>query len=136
MGAGAGLLFAGQRAWNGDWTGAAGELASGLAGTIPGVGTAASMALDAGLMARDLARENAPDHGLAGADTLAQEVSKAEANKGQVNFTYAPKINAPGGDPKTIKDLLDKDKRELHKLFLKWMAEYNQKQLRTSLGNA
>ena len=49
-----GGLLAGQRAMAGDWKGAGLELASGAAGTIPGVGTAVSTAIDAGLMARDM----------------------------------------------------------------------------------
>ncbi len=49
----AGLGFGAMRAFNGDWKGALGEVASGAASTIPGVGTAASMAIDAGLVIRD-----------------------------------------------------------------------------------
>lgn len=54
LGLGAGALFAAQRAWDGDWTGAGMELASGAASTIPGVGTAASVAIDAALAAKDM----------------------------------------------------------------------------------
>lgn len=54
IGAIAGLGFAAQRAMGGDWTGAAMEAGSGLAGTIPGVGTAASLGLDAALAAKDM----------------------------------------------------------------------------------
>lgn len=50
----AGGVFAAQRAMAGDFAGAGLELASGAAGTIPGFGTAASTAIDAGLMARDM----------------------------------------------------------------------------------
>ncbi len=50
----AGALFAGQRAMAGDLTGAGLELASGGASLIPGFGTAASVGLDAALMARDM----------------------------------------------------------------------------------
>jgi len=53
----AGALFAGQRAMAGDWGGAALELASGAAGTVPGVGTAASVGIDAALMAKDAMSE-------------------------------------------------------------------------------
>lgn len=53
VGAIAGAAFAAERAMKGDWLGAGGELLSGLAGTIPGVGTAVSAGIDAGLMARD-----------------------------------------------------------------------------------
>ena len=60
----AGGIFAASRAMAGDTTGAAMELASGAASTIPGVGTAASLGIDAALIARDVsiasntAREN------------------------------------------------------------------------------
>jgi len=56
IGALAGVGFALSRAAKGDWTGAALELASGAAGTIPGLGTAASVAIDAGLAARDISQ--------------------------------------------------------------------------------
>jgi len=46
--------FAYARAQEGDYTGAALELASGVASMIPGIGTAGSMAIDGYLMARDL----------------------------------------------------------------------------------
>lgn len=50
----AGLGFGAQRLMSGDWKGALGEVASGAASTIPGIGTAASAAIDAGLAARDM----------------------------------------------------------------------------------
>lgn len=56
IGALAGLGFAISRAASGDYVGAAGELASGIASTIPGLGTAASVAIDAGLAARDISK--------------------------------------------------------------------------------
>ena len=49
----AGGLFAAQRAMAGDLAGAGMELASGGASMIPGFGTAASLGIDAALMARD-----------------------------------------------------------------------------------
>ena len=49
----AGGVFAAQRAMAGDLAGAGLELASGAASTVPGVGTAASLGIDAALMARD-----------------------------------------------------------------------------------
>jgi hypothetical protein len=56
IGLGAGLLFAGQRALAGDFTGAGLELASGAASMVPGVGTGLSIAIDAGTVARDIHR--------------------------------------------------------------------------------
>lgn len=52
----AGVGFGLQRALSGDFAGAALELASGAASTIPGIGTGLSIAADAALVARDLNR--------------------------------------------------------------------------------
>lgn len=57
VGAVAGLAFGAGRLFSGDWKGAAAEVASGVASTIPGVGTAVSLAVDAGLAARDINNE-------------------------------------------------------------------------------
>jgi len=54
VGLGLGAIFAAQRAMSGDFVGAGLELASGAASTVPGVGTAASVGLDAALMAKDM----------------------------------------------------------------------------------
>ena len=54
----AGCVFAYQRIKDGDWKGAIGEVASGALGCIPGVGTAASVAVDAGLATRDIYNEH------------------------------------------------------------------------------
>lgn len=56
----AGGGFAIQRAMQGDYLGALGELASGVVGTLPGVGTAASIGIDAALMGRDVHRAKNP----------------------------------------------------------------------------
>ena len=53
----AGLAFAAGRAMDGDFAGAAAEALAGAAGSLPGLGTAASLAIDAGLLARDLAKQ-------------------------------------------------------------------------------
>ena len=57
IGALAGVAFGVDRLIGGDWKGAIGEVASGVASTIPGVGTAVSLAVDAGLAARDINNE-------------------------------------------------------------------------------
>jgi len=54
LGLGLGAVFAAQRAMSGDFAGAAMELASGAASTVPGLGTAASIAIDAALIAKDV----------------------------------------------------------------------------------
>ena len=53
LGALAGLAFGAQRAIGGDLTGAALEVASGVVGSVPVVGTAAGIGIDAYLAARD-----------------------------------------------------------------------------------
>lgn len=53
VGLGAGLVFGAGRLMKGDFAGAGLEVASGAASTLPGLGTAASVAIDAGLAARD-----------------------------------------------------------------------------------
>jgi len=53
LGALAGLGFGAQRALSGDFSGAAMEVGSGLASTVPGIGTAASLGIDAALAAKD-----------------------------------------------------------------------------------
>ena len=51
-----GLGFGALRALEGDWTGAGAEVLSGLVSTVPGVGTAASIAIDGWLGYRDFNR--------------------------------------------------------------------------------
>lgn len=50
----AGVAFAAERVMNGDGVGACGELASGVAGCFPGVGTGISCAIDAALIGKDV----------------------------------------------------------------------------------
>lgn len=52
----AGLGFGISRAMQGDWAGAGLEVMSGAASMVPGAGTAASVAIDAGLVARDVSQ--------------------------------------------------------------------------------
>lgn len=54
LGAIVGAGYAVSRAAQGDWLGAAGELASGIASTVPGAGTAISLGIDGALIARDM----------------------------------------------------------------------------------
>ena len=54
VGLGLGAIFAAQRAMQGDFVGAGLELASGAASTVPGIGTAGSVGIDAALAARDM----------------------------------------------------------------------------------
>ena len=54
IGLGLGAIFAIARISKGDWWGALMELGSGAASMVPGVGTAVSVGLDAGLVAKDI----------------------------------------------------------------------------------
>lgn len=54
IGAVCGAVFATTRAMDGDWTGAGMELTSGVASCFPGPGTAASLGIDAALIAQDI----------------------------------------------------------------------------------
>ena len=54
VGLGLGAIFAAQRALEGDFVGAGLELASGAASTVPGIGTAGCIGIDAALAARDM----------------------------------------------------------------------------------
>lgn len=58
IGLGLGAAFAIGRARSGDWTGALMELGAGAASTIPGWGTAAAIAIEGGLIYRDIQRSN------------------------------------------------------------------------------
>ncbi len=59
--AAAGVYFAYERIKEGDWKGACGEVASGALGCFPGLGTAASVAVDATLAGRDIYNASADD---------------------------------------------------------------------------
>ena len=58
IGLGLGAIFAVERAMRGDFVGASMELASGAASTVPGWGTAASVGIDAALIASDVSGDN------------------------------------------------------------------------------
>lgn len=57
----AGLGFGIDRLMKGDMLGAGGEVLSGLASLVPGIGTAASVGIDAALMARDIKKSGEED---------------------------------------------------------------------------
>lgn len=65
LGAIAGLGFGAQRLFgDGDWKGAGLEVLSGLASTLPGIGTVASLGIDGALMARDVVGRDKFDKGV------------------------------------------------------------------------
>lgn len=86
----AGLGFAAGRLMDGDALGALGEVASGLVSIVPGLGTAASIAIDAALAARDVA--NANNEAAEVTKDVATTVSKVtSANKTDVDVNKVAK---------------------------------------------
>jgi len=94
----AGGAFAASRAMRGDLTGAGMELASGTASMMPGAGTAASLGIDAALMARDMSRTASLESGSQAA-TQPVTVNNVDAS---TNPVIAPQSGAPAGTQSTI----------------------------------
>jgi hypothetical protein len=80
LGAVAGVAFGIERAMKGDWLGALGEVASGVASTVPGVGTAVSTGIDAALIAKDVAGAETGGE-IPGITSLAGANSKGEYDR-------------------------------------------------------
>lgn len=85
----AGIGFGVNRAIHGDWVGAGLEIASGAASTVPGIGTAASVAIDAGLIARDIVKSN----------SKAKAAAKDAKAKQDASGGAAPPPTPPTSDP-------------------------------------
>lgn len=99
----AGVGFGINRAMKGDWVGAGLEIASGAASTIPGAGTAASLGIDAALIARDIKKsgDGAPEAGSA-TDKLAVK-TKADT---PVDMGTKPLMKTAAPDPSVVKPVL------------------------------
>ena len=85
IGAFAGLGFAAGRAMQGDWLGALGEAASGIASIVPGIGTAVSTAIDAGLAARDVIKSQ-EGIGRSANQTVEEEQTQQATLKSQLSI--------------------------------------------------
>ena len=100
IGAIAGLGFGVSRLLKGDITGALGEVASGVASTIPGFGTAASIGIDAALAARDIKKAtsgSAVKGGMIEADTA--KITGKDGMKTMYNSMKNPVLMAtPNGN--------------------------------------
>lgn len=96
IGLAAGIGFGIQRAMKGDVAGAMGEVLSGAASTIPGVGTAASVAIDAGLAARDIKNASDVESTPAASDSASVETASNKINPvvAQVQATKRQNIAA------------------------------------------
>jgi hypothetical protein len=97
----AGIWFSGERVRQGDWIGAGLELTSGVAGTLGGVtfgaGTAASVAIDIGLLTRDIYKilydkfpEDETDAAIRDANIVAIGTSVTEAFNDFISSAPAP----------------------------------------------
>ena len=95
LGAVAGLGFGAQRALSGDWLGAAGEVASGAAGSIPGLGTAASVGIDAALAARDIYKETQPTSSEQPSETATEPLTPTPEKGLEGNEQIKPAFAAP-----------------------------------------
>jgi len=100
IGALAGVGFAISRAAKGDYAGAALELASGAASIIPGIGTAASVAIDAGLAARDISQSRSRS-----ADTMEVDDFTIKSNP-KDTITMAGGTKLGGNVEKLLEELI------------------------------
>jgi len=124
VGLGLGAVFAAQRAMQGDFLGAGLELASGAASTVPGIGTAGSIGIDAALAARDMTMM--ADGGIVDSPTNAiigekgrEGVFPLEGSKGKKTFLQFGE---------GILEAQKKNKKEFAKLQAEGMAQYYEKQ--------
>lgn len=154
----AGLFFGAQRALAGDWAGAAMEVASGAASTVPGAGTAASIAIDAALAARDIAGAGATGPG----KRTPPEDEMPTADEGWMRSAAPPpvpsptamwtpwtgmiappkwqltiqqRIDASGGDPDAIKNSLATSASKIEEAVEKAINRVFARQQRMSMGN-
>jgi hypothetical protein len=124
VGLGLGAVFAAQRAMQGDFLGAGLELASGAASTVPGIGTAGSVGIDAALAARDMTMM--ADGGIVDSPTNAiigekgrEGVFPLEGSKGKKTFLQFGE---------GILEAQKKNKREFAKIQALGLSEYYDKQ--------
>ena len=134
----AGVGFGISRALAGDWLGAAGELLSGVAGTIPGIGTAVSVATDAALAARDMVSgETDSSEQTAPQRKEPPLVHQVRSEKGAItiNVTQKNELSGLGRDARGIEALLEDGAQRLRRLIEETVTEMFARQQRVSLGN-
>lgn len=88
-----GLGLGAQRALSGDLKGAALEVASGIAGTVPGIGTAGSLAIDAALAARDMSADTG--------QAVTNASAKTSATLDSIKSDTSTIVRTLGGKPTT-----------------------------------
>jgi hypothetical protein len=96
----AGAAFGLERALSGDFLGGLMEVGSGLVSLVPGIGTAASLAIDAGLAAKDIAAASAseaPEEPAANKKPVAAQIqAKAEQPRPKAKEKPTPAQPIPG----------------------------------------
>lgn len=85
--AAAGVYFAYGRLKEGDWKGACGEVTSGALGCFPGLGTAASVAVDATLAGRDIYNASAADKKETPIREESDVLAQADGAKNEIKHT-------------------------------------------------
>ena len=140
LGALVGGLFAIERAVKGDWIGAMGEAASGLASTVPGLGTAASLAIDGALMAKDMARTGQTEPGqekpkpdwstsMGKYDQLAKAYGFKMPPTNQT-LNYSPTINVgPGASRGDMAGVMAQDRVRFKREVAKAAQEVNERDM-------
>jgi len=125
VGLGLGAVFAAQRAMAGDFVGAGLELASGAASTVPGIGTAGSVGIDAALAARDMMTPFA-EGGIVSGPTNALIGEEGKEGVFPLSGSEGKKTFIKFGEG--ILEAQKRNKREYSKLQASGLSEYYDKQ--------
>lgn len=128
IGIGAGLFFATERAMAGEWTKAGAEVASGVVGTFPGLGTAAGVAIDAALAADDVAqvmKADAEGNGKTDAMSVLSAKEKKQAAHAVSRFNAC--VDRRNQNSKQTADMLTTKVQNNWRLLQKWQKEHGMK---------
>ena len=125
VGLGLGAIFAAQRAMQGDFVGAGLELASGAASTVPGIGTAGSIGIDAALAARDMGVTPFAEGGIVTEPTTGLVGEAGKEGVFPLEGTRGKKTFAKFGEG--IVDAQLKNKQKIIKLQAAGLEEFYQK---------
>ena len=125
VGLGLGAIFAAQRAMQGDFVGAGLELASGAASTVPGIGTAGSIGIDAALAARDMGVTPFAEGGIVTEPTTGLIGEAGKEGVFPLEGTRGKKTFAKFGEG--ILDAQLRNKQKVIKLQAEGLAEFYEK---------
>jgi len=111
VGALAGIGFGLSRAAQGDYLGALGEVTSGIVSLVPGFGTAASIAIDAGLAARDISNATSRSGGSTpppAADFISRPGQPIQRFRADDVIVGGTNLVGGGGDTSRVEALLER----------------------------